>query len=458
MWKRLEMIFAVCALLFCAGAFVPLLNQNQQVSDVPPQNKVTAAVQKQARNESSDPTNANPAILAGQIIVYAVVAVLLLFHRREAIRQLRDTKLIWAVVAMAFVSVLWSQVPGFALRRCLNMAATSGFGLYLAFRYSPRQLLRLLGWAFLVAIVCSIVVVLIRPDLGVDSAFTNFGWKGIFVQKNTFGRFMALGVLVFWFLAFESRTHRFAYGAASVLCACMIFATRSATSALSVPILLGLIWLFALARRRSLRLVLTSTIISMIGISCCLMLFVDPSNIFSLVGRDSTMSGRLEIWNAVIPKIMAHPWLGYGYSSFWLGMEGQSSADIWSILRWPVPHSHNGFLDLLEELGVVGLGLFLAGFIMSLRHGLQWARNQRTAIGLWPLAYLSFMFLFNLSEGSILRQDNLFWALYIATSVFVVVKTKELSPELLQDSLTQIGTPMPPQYAPLGRASENAMM
>jgi exopolysaccharide production protein ExoQ len=454
MWKRLEKIFTVCALLFCAGAFLPLLNQSEQISDEPPQNAAMATIQKQALYASIDPTKANSVMLGSQIFVYAVVAGLLLLHRREAILLMRNTKLLWAFVALAFVSVLWSDVPGFALRRCVNMAATSGFGLYLGYRYSPRQLLRLLSWACVIAIVCSILVVLIRPDLGIGSAAADQAWKGIFVQKNTLGRFMALGVLVFLFLAFDSKTHRYAYGASLLLCVCMVFAARSATSALAVPILLSLISLFALSRRRSPWLVFTSALFALIGIGCGLMLFVDFSDLFALVGRDTTMSGRIEIWSAVLPKIMAHPFLGYGYCSFWLGPDGQSSSDLWSILRWPVPHSHNGFLDLVEELGVVGLGLFLASFVVSARCGLRWARSQSSLIGLWPLAYLSFMFFFNLSEGSILRQDNLFWVLYIATSVFIVTETKQLAPELLQVRVSSVEMPVPPRYAPLGSVRE----
>lgn len=456
--KRLEIVFTICALLFCAGAFIPLANQGPQVSDELPQNKAIATVQKQAQNESRDPTNANPLMLGGQICVYGVVALLLLVHRHEALHLVQRTKLIWAIVALAFVSVLWSAVPGFAFRRCLNMTASSGFGLYLACRYSPRRLLRLLGWASIVALVCSLLVVLIRPDLAVDSAATSYGLKGVFVQKNTFARFMALGVLVFLFLAFDSKRHRFACGASAVFCACMIFAARSVTSLLAIPILLGLIWFFSLIRVRPFRRVFVPMAVAGVGIVCALVMFADPSNLFAVVGRDSTMSGRLEIWSAVLPKIMAHPWLGYGYGSFWLGMEGQASADLWSILHWQVPHSHNGFLDLAEELGVVGVSVFFAGFILSVKRGLTWARSQHAMIGLWPLAYLSFMFLFNLSEGSILRQDNLFWVLYIATSVFVVSRTEAPAPELLHAPVKPIGATANLRYAHLRSAGGNVGM
>jgi exopolysaccharide production protein ExoQ len=456
MWKHLEKIFTVFALLFCAGAFAALLtNQSGQVPEEKPQSAVLAAIQKQTSSENSDPTQAKSAMLVAQIVVYSVVAVLLIIHRRQALLYLRNTKLLWAIVALAFVSVLWSDVPGFALRRCVNLAATSGFGLYLAVRYSPRELLRLLGWTVIVAVVCSIVVVLLRPDLGIDTA--NEAWRGIFVQKNTLGRLMVLGALVFLFLAVDSKEYRRAHCVAAVLCGGMILAARSATSALAVPVLFVLIWLFARARQRSLARVFVTASLAVIGIACALMLFADTSDFMALVGRDTTLTGRQEIWSVVLTKIMAHPWLGYGYSSFWLGMEGQSSADVWAILRWPVPHSHNGFLDLTEELGVVGLGLFLVGLVVSARCGLYWARSQQAVIGLWPLAYLAFMVVFNLSEGSILHQDNILWVLYIATSVFIVNEVKHLLPDLSQ-ALVRAGTSLIPGYAQVRSAKESVGM
>ena len=364
--------------------------------------------------------------------------------------QLKNSKVLWLVVALAFVSVLWSDVPGFALRRCLNMAATSGLGLYLSYRCTPRQVLRLLGWVLVIAIVCSIAVVVLRPELGIDSSQTNHAWKGIFVQKNTLGRLMSLGVLVFIFLAAESKSHRWAYIVASLMCAGMIFLSGSATSALAIPILLVMLWIFSMSRRRSMVQVSLWALIAAAGIGSAVLLFTDTSDLFSALGRNDTLSGRLDIWSAVIPKISAHPWLGYGYSSFWLGMESQYSADLWAILKWHVPHSHNGFLDLTEELGIVGLCSFLAGYILSLRRGLQWARRQNSLIGLWPLAYLTFMFLFNLTEGSILKQDNLFWVLYVATSVYVVAEANKLSAKAAQRAGNRVGVPAGALYPALG--------
>ncbi len=454
MWKRFEDIFIVFALLFCAGAFLPLLNQSAQVSDERPPNAAIAAMRKQASAQTADPTQAHRGVVASQMAMYGILAVLLLRHRRALFAQMSHAKFMWAILALAFLSCLWSDVPFYTFRRCVNLAVTTSLGLYIATRYSPRQLLRVLGWTMALTVVGSILAIVLMPDAGIDSAGTNHAWRGVFGQKNSLGRMMTLGILVYLFLAYDNKSRRLFYGFAALVCTGMLYMAGSATSAVAVPILIGLIYLFRISRRRPTGLVFASAMLAIVGFTCAGMLFFDGNDFFSLLGRDSSFSGRLDIWSAVMPKIMANPWLGYGFSSFWLGLDGQQSADLWSMLHWNVPYSHNGFLDLVEELGVVGLGLFMAGFVVSMRRALLWARVQRESIGLWPLAYLSFMFLFNLTEGSLLRQDNLYWVLYVATFIFIMAQTDALlmpspSPLYRRD----IG--IAPQYATLHAGADN---
>ena len=120
-----------------------------------------------------------------------------------------------------------------------------------------------------------------------------------------------------------------------------------------------------------------------------------------------------------------------------------------------MPHSHNGFLDLAEELGAVGLVLFLVGMAVSAKCSLNWARHQLYIIGLWPLTYISFMFLFNLSEGSILRQDNLFWVLYVAATVFVVSEARSVLPTAIEQQLGNLRPPHIGGYSSLAYQKES---
>src|SRR5262249_53870477 len=110
--------------------------------------------------------------------------------------------------------------------------------------------------------------------------------------------------------------------------------------------------------------------------------------------------------------------LGHGYAAFWLGWEGES-AKIWAALPWMPPHAHNGFLDLGLELGVIGIVVFVTGFVWATWRATLVIRRTKTVYGLWPIAYLVFIVV-NSAESTILVQNSIFWMLYVATCMWLI--------------------------------------
>lgn len=76
--------------------------------------------------------------------------------------------------------------------------------------------------------------------------------------------------------------------------------------------------------------------------------------IFNPEYRDSSMSYRIDIWDTVIPKIKDHLLgIGIGEHAFWnvFPQYAESGAT-------PVWHSHNLYLQIILELGIVGIIMF----------------------------------------------------------------------------------------------------
>ncbi|CAA9398277.1 MAG: hypothetical protein AVDCRST_MAG93-10090, partial [uncultured Chloroflexia bacterium] len=76
-------------------------------------------------------------------------------------------------------------------------------------------------------------------------------------------------------------------------------------------------------------------------------------------------------------------------------------------------HAHSGYLDLCINIGLLGATTFALGFLFATGRAVSWVRSSKSAIGLWPLAYLTFMLLYNFTESAILAHNDLFWVLYI---------------------------------------------
>jgi O-antigen ligase len=140
----------------------------------------------------------------------------------------------------------------------------------------------------------------------------------------------------------------------------------------------------------------------------------------SLLGvfhRDPTLTGRTELWHAILLSIAKRPWLGYGFNAFW--MTGGESSIVVAQVNWLVKDPHNGFLGIALDVGILGLSVFIAGYVVFWRRALRLLRRTTGVVPIWLCTYLGFMFVYNLTENSILVQNSIFWILYISVAVCV---------------------------------------
>ena len=92
----------------------------------------------------------------------------------------------------------------------------------------------------------------------------------------------------------------------------------------------------------------------------------------AITGKDMTFTGRTDIWDIMFEHIRRHPWVGTGYGAYWTGTEqGTPSFEFVARLGFDPASAHNGYLDVLNELGALGLVVlfgYLAVFVaQSLR-------------------------------------------------------------------------------------------
>ena len=121
--------------------------------------------------------------------------------------------------------------------------------------------------------------------------------------------------------------------------------------------------------------------------------------IVAMTGKDMTFSGRTTIWAIMKDEIVLHPLLGIGYASFWLGPDYPSPAAIFRIRMYVYPgEAHNGYLDLMNELGLVGVLALIAFLFEYLRQATRLLQFDRPKASL----YLSLIFgqlIANMSEA-----------------------------------------------------------
>jgi len=168
------------------------------------------------------------------------------------------------------------------------------------------------------------------------------------------------------------------------------------------------------------------------------------SPIAALTGKDTSLTGRTEIWWIMAEHIRLHPFLGSGYGAYWTAapVPGTDSYEFVTRMGSFYPGSaHNGYLEILNDLGWVGL-LCLIGFIIThVRQSLQLMGIDRNQGAL----YLALFF-----QQAITNLSETHWFSVLSVDfVIMTLATTALARGLLEQRLRLIfGEPPPTTSAP----------
>jgi O-antigen ligase len=363
----------------------------------------------------SDPTAENATLRTVYTSVYIVLFPWILVHWKEVLAAATHNVWTMALVGLGVVSTAWSVAPDVTQRRGVAWVLTTLFGVYLAARFDTRTLLKLLAAALGLAAVMSALFAIALPAYGVHSQLHAGAWRGVYPQKNTLGQVMVLGTVVFMVLRPSLGRWRWVGTCGAALCAALVLASTSKTALVILATMGALTVLF-----RSLRWHFTLAVPFMIGCvmvggSMALWLAARAEGLLTAMGKDPTLTGRTPMWEVVWDMIMRRAALGYGYSAFWVSGPNSPAREVAQVLEWETPHAHNGFLDLGLQVGLIGVALFFVGFAVAAVRGVKLLRSTPDALGMWPILFLSFILLYNMTESGLGARHNLFWVLYAAT-------------------------------------------
>jgi O-antigen ligase len=191
--------------------------------------------------------------------------------------------------------------------------------------------------------------------------------------------------------------------------------TGSKTALLLFLMVVMLMPLYKALRWQDTKIIPLIIILVLVTGSIAVFVIGNWENILLSLGRDTTLSGRTNLWEGALEKIAERPWLGYGYQGFW--QEGGGAEMIWKAEGYKPPHAHNGFINITLDLGLVGLFLFLLTIATNYLRAIAWLRLGTTTIELWPIFYVTFFFMYNHSENTILAHNSIFWALLVSVSL-----------------------------------------
>lgn len=346
--------------------------------------------------------------------VYALTAGLMALRFERIIKAWPAWLLAGLLLALAFASKYWSIDPEVTQRRVIAMAINAAFALYLGAVFRDGALPRLLMQTCLVMAVGSVIMVFAYPQIGVHQADNAGMWRGLWYEKNQMGLVMVVGaVSAAACLAADDRRPWTAL-AAFGLCSLLVLASQSKTSLLCLLLGSGFVGgLWALRRGGAVLTVAGLWGGVLLAGGAAWVWFVDSAAVLTALGKDPSLTGRTLIWESLMRRVAERPWTGYGFSAFW-GRDSVPAAFVRQETAWPVPSAHNGWIDLLVQLGwpgavAVGVVIAVAVVLVVLRLDGMGARE-----GYWSGAYLAVFLLLSLSESVLLNHASLPWTLMLA--------------------------------------------
>lgn len=316
------------------------------------------------------------------------------------------------VVALAWcgLSLTWALEPAIGSRRLLLTIIVLWTLFALVRELGLERSTAILRSGLALLLLINFIAVLAWPSVGIHGAneadLAN-DWRGIMAQKNYAGLVSALTILVFTFnAATVQRAFRVVTGSAAVV---FLLLSDSATSLgmTGVSIAFGVVLSLRTARSGNRPIAAEGWAWVPLGVFFLIFttMAVFPAPYLKWLSDPTGFTGRYQIWAALIRLYNEQPLLGVGYGSLW---DLDTHAPIAAYARgWAatVSHGHNGYLDLLVQIGA-------AGTLIVLFAVLVWPLQRLLRGGSDPVRVLSAtMLLFclghNFTESTLFDRDSL---------------------------------------------------
>jgi exopolysaccharide production protein ExoQ len=372
--------------------------------------------------------------LVDRLLKLLIIAACMMFvlQRHQSVRRMSmQMKLITSFPVLALLLYPVSQQPTRTISSGALLLAGVLLLYYIMSRYSLNQVLELLLVLGTVTIVVSIMFALALPQYGLDKMGEHSeAWKGIFSAKNYLGN-MGLFFLTVA-VSYRGRTPflRSLRFSQIMFCLIAIAFSRAATAWLLTAIYIALLTVMkALHGFRKKDYFVVCLLLLVLFSVVAGVIVVWPDFLVTLLGKDLTLTGRTGIWSAVTDSIAKRPLLGYGYQAFWLGLEGESYRVILAV-SWVLAQAQNGFLDVMLEMGMLGLAIVLLVFGFAFRDGVVCLLRSRDDTHLraveWYLTIVVLTLIYNLDESFLFDPKHLGSLIFLLACVGLKIERQRL--------------------------------
>lgn len=346
----------------------------------------------------------------------------------------RQQPLLIGFIVFSLASIFWSNTWTVTLHRSLAFTFATVAAIYLGVRYSINKFLQMLVLLGLVILTASYILIFASPALGTAPNYPYYGaWRGIFWHKNQLGNIMPIFNLVFLFWLFSSNVHnkpleRISAVLLYILSMIMVFFAKSASGYILVFLIhfafgTALLWL----KLRHLMRPIHYYIILIVSLAGAAGVLLNLEFVLGLFNRTPTFTGRVPMWTILLRDIFPRkPWGGYGFGTIWSDENFRYQMRDQAGWPYPVLIGDNGFLDILLNLGIIGLALFLLNYIKAWINSMRFFQQELTLEGFFPFLFMIYTFFANLTFSLFMETEVFVWTLIVVLMVILTRKRREI--------------------------------
>jgi len=294
--------------------------------------------------------------------LYILSFLSLVSQRRRVVEFVRTEKFFSFFILWSFLSIFWSDFAFVSFKRWLQYFGTGIIFLSALVHFeSVDEALDYFKLILIFYIPITVATVVLVPG-ATEASFA--GWTGLTLQKNILGQISLMSLIV-W--AIPTTDESLLKKAAAIILVCLsivlLIGSRSITCILTGGILLVVASAFKVQKIVFQPIIgkffsLTLVFVFSFSLLAIIVFNLDiVASLFSLFGKDMTLTGRIDLWNSILLETKKNLLHGCGFGGFWV-VDNPTIDFIYSQFTWLPNRAHLGYLDILNETGLIGLVLF----------------------------------------------------------------------------------------------------
>jgi O-antigen ligase len=228
-------------------------------------------------------------------------------------------------------------------------------------------------------------------------------WRGLAPSKNWLGQITLASAIVWSSLVQEKSGRKKFFSAIFLgLSVILLLGSKSTTSMLALGVISASAVLLVIERRLAtlgVKGFLSFLLISALSASLLIAAWqhVDvKASFFEALGKDATFTDRIFLWTAILEYAQQHLLTGGGFDGFWV-VENEAVAFLYREFVWLPNQAHNGYIDMLNEIGVIGVGLFM---LVVISYFVNLAKLKTPQVWKW---FIVAALIINLQESTLFR-------------------------------------------------------